>query len=382
MISTVKMIRNYQRSGGSGNVDLAPIYNSINALQIQVNNLYNRTETTTSSSTSSTVSSESSTITVNGSDILHNITAPGTYTSPISYDATFFTTGTTISGINSPSILIGEHSIKYSLTMRNMTADLMSYVGAGANFNGCVFKSVIAEDTAQYCRFSSCSISSFKVNGYRSFTSDGNVFGLFFNSITSCDIYYPNGYINLANNSIYDVGVTANVYEDYGGTIEHYRLQGNSICLYGDAHAFDINIVAKTAVVYGNSCNAINMSVFQSESTNNGWILSLSGCSAEYANIVGVMYAENVRDDDALVQKCTFNTFSLDHNKIQISSNSFKDIAVLNIDSGSLMFNTCTGLMEGYIDSFVGRDNILRVGRLYYRTSGGPGNTIESASHF
>lgn len=382
MISTVKMIRNYQRSGGSGNVDLAPIYNSINALQIQVNNLYNRTETTTSSSTNSTVSSETSTVTVNAATILHNITAPGTYTSPISYDATFFTTGTTISGINSPSILIGEHSIRYSLTMRNMTADLMSYVGAGANFNGCVFKSVIAEDTAQICRFSSCSISSFKVNGYRSFISDGNVFGLFFNSITSCDIYYPNGYINLANNSIYDAGVTANIYEDYGGTIDHYRLQGNNIYLYGDAHAFDINIVARNAVVYSNSCNALNMSVFQTESTDNGWILSLSGCSAEYANVVGVMYAENVNDSNALVQKCTFNTFSVDFNKIQISSNSFKDIAVLNIQNATLLNNTCNGIVEGKISDIHLSSNSFTVGQLYYTNSFGIANNITNASHF
>ena len=374
------MIRNYQRTGEKVSADLTPIYNSLNALQIQVNNLYTRTEQTVSTSSSSTVSSEPSTVTINAASILHNITAPGTYTSPISYDATFFTTGTTISGINCPSILIGEHSIRYSLTMRNVTADLMSYVGAGANFNGCVFKSVIAEDTAQICRFSSCSISSFKVNGYRSFTSDGNIFGLYFNTLTSCDIYYPNGYVNLANNSIYDAGVTAYIYEDYGGTIDHYKIEGEAINLYGDAHAFDINIVARNAIVYSNSCNALNMSVFQTESTDNERILLLSGCLIEYANICGVMYAEDVRDSDVLVQKCTFNTFSLNFNKIQLSSNSFKDIAVLNIGSGSLMFNTCTGLMKGYIDSMVGRNNSLRVGRLYYRYSGGPGNTIELAS--
>lgn len=375
------MIRNYQRSGGGGSVNLEPIYHSLNALQIQVNDLYTRSTQTISTSSSSTVSSEPSTVTINAASILHNITEPGTYSLPISYDSTFLTTETAIKSINCPSIFIEDHTIKYSLSMRNMTADLLSYSGAGGKFTGCVFKSVIAEDTAQYGRFASCSISSFRANGYRSFMSDGVAFGLFFNSVTSCDIYYPNGYVTMQRNSILDVNVTAHIYEDYGDeTINHYKIQGESINLYNNANASDIHITAGAAVIYSNTCNLLNVSIFQTESTHRGWICSISSCSAEYANVCGVMYAEDVHDSNALIQNNTFSTFSLDFNKMQISSNSFKELAVLNVRSASLMFNTCTGLMNGYIDSMVGRDNSLRVGRLYYRNSAGPGNTIELAS--
>lgn len=57
-----KMIRNYQRAGGSS-VDLAPIYNSLNALQNEVNSLITVTKLTSIASDISVISALSSSVT-------------------------------------------------------------------------------------------------------------------------------------------------------------------------------------------------------------------------------------------------------------------------------------------------------------------------------
>ena len=94
------------------------------------------------------------------------------------------------------------------------------------------------------------------------------------------------------------------------------------------------------------------------------------------------MYATNVNVSNALVQKNTFNTFSMDFNKVIISSNSFIDYAELNIKNATLVNNTCTGIVEGNIGDIHLSSNSLTVGQLYYTNSFGIANNIANASHF
>ena len=366
------MIRNYQRGSSSSNADLAPIYNSINALQMQVNDLYTRTGGNV------TVPD------VPDNDILYNVTVPGTYSQPISYEASFLTAPMVISNIDCPSITIDQHSVHFSISMEGMSAKYISHRG-DVKFSSCSFGKMEWLDGDMLGIVSSCTINDLHITGTKQNTNGGNALQFSLNSISSMDVFYPNGYIDLASNRISYGDFSVNQFIDHGEfRAKNINITAANIELLSNMSAEKINVFCTSRFLcHNNSLPCMNVSLFQTaQASRNTCPFSVSGCSFDYANFVGIMDGINIDSGEVRLAKCTFSTLSMNFDTVYFESNVVSDIADMRLWKVTLMSNTCTGVFAGSFCNLYMSYNSLTVGQMYYINSFGYNNNISMAQHF
>lgn len=365
------MIRNYQRSQSVDNANLTPIYNSLNALQMQVNELYTRTGDSTGSTT-------------NADSILYNITAPGTYSLPISYEASFLTEPTVISNIDCPSITIDKHSVHFSISMEGMSAKYISHRG-DIKFSSCSFGKMEWLDGDMLGIVSSCTIDDLHITGTKQNSNGGNALQFSSNSISSMDVFYPNGYVVLSDNRISSGEFSVNQFVDHGEfRAKDINITAANIELLNNMSAEKINVFCTSRFLcMNNSLPCINVSLFQTaQASRNTCPFSVSNCSFDYANFIGIMDGINVESGDVRVAKCTFSTLSMNFDTVYFASNVVSDIADMKLWKVTLMSNTCTGIFAGSFCNVYMSYNNLTVGPMYYINSFGYNNNISMAQHF
>ena len=364
------MIRNYQRGQSANNIELKTIYNSLNALQVQVNELYTRTSSNNSSGAKE--------------DILYNITASGSYAKPISYEASFLTTTRNIMNITCPSITVDTIATNVIVPFNNVSAEYISHNG-NISFTSCGFNKMDWLDGEMIGFVSSCTINELCVTGTKPNTNGGNALQFSDNSISLMNVFYPNGYIVCANNRITSGAFNVNHFVDQGEVrVKCFDITGAEIELLSNMSAEKIDVFCTSKFLcMNNSLPCMNVSLFQTnQASRNTCPFSVSGCSFDYANFVGIMDGINIDSGEVRVDRCTFSTLSMNFDTVYFASNVVSDIADMSLWKVTLMSNTCTGIFVGSFCNLYMSYNSLTIGQMYYINSFGYNNNISMAQHY